>query len=410
MHAFASALITATHQAGADTHRTEHLLLNPADTCDPVRAHRLSTMYALLSVSPLDGSAPDLGCFAGAPGFEVANLLGVIFQLVSVVLLLNMLIAKMAKTFDMVWESQQPEYHLGFACVVLSMELAPIYRLPPFSLLAVPYDLMRLAGWLLALAAKLAVRAAEAIADAHHRRRRINPHAPGVQRWKAAIGRVMALSVYHRLVSAGRDERQDGLAAASVSHEHSASRQRVLLIEKLSATARVDVGGLRSSAALRKRLGAEGLAPDLVLNDEAPIIRHLRTSAGYAELTREIVDYVDARAGDMVEEDDKPKRDLKRFQGDMRKRLEGIKAENLELRQALVKMDRKLDAMSVAVGAQRVASPVHPVGGSGQTPQRSPAPSLAPSSAPSPRPDPSEASSPAPEDEEKDEADSRFAA
>ena len=99
---------------------------------------------------------------------------------------------------------------------------------------------------------------------------------------------------------------------------------------------------------------------------------------GGAELTREIADYVDARAGDMVEEDDKPKRDLKRFQGDMRKRLEGLKSENRELRQALIKMDRKLDAMTQAVGAKRVASPVQPVAATGTPPQRSPAMSPSP--------------------------------
>ena len=120
------------------------------------------------------------------------------------------------------------------------------------------------------------------------------------------------------------------------------------MMRRRSQLSRVQVGGLRSAAALRKRHIAEGLADDLVLVDgPSALLRERRSGIGYKRLAEEIATYVDLRAGDMVEEDDKPKRDLKRFQGEIRKRLDMLKSENAELASLLQEVAKKVDSLVV---------------------------------------------------------------
>ena len=65
----------------------------------------------------------------------------VLVLLLSVVLLLNMLIAMMAKTFDRIAEDAATNYHFMFAQLVVSYRDGPCVP-PPFSLLGVPYALV----------------------------------------------------------------------------------------------------------------------------------------------------------------------------------------------------------------------------------------------------------------------------
>eukprot|EP00966_Prymnesium_polylepis_P131448 3040077-Prymnesium_polylepis.3 len=64
--------------------------------------------------------------------------LAIVFQVTTTLLLVNMLIAQMAKTFDAVWESQDLNYMYLRARTTLSWDSAPFVG-PPLNLLSWPY-------------------------------------------------------------------------------------------------------------------------------------------------------------------------------------------------------------------------------------------------------------------------------
>ena len=75
-------------------------------------------------------------------------------QMMVAVLLFNMLIAMMAKTFDHVWEQQELNYQFMLAQTVLTWRAQPTTP-PPLNLLAIPYIVVggaalgasRILGW-----------------------------------------------------------------------------------------------------------------------------------------------------------------------------------------------------------------------------------------------------------------------
>ena len=65
------------------------------------------------------------------------------YVILTVVLMMNMLIAMMGKSFDVIWESAAATYLSGFAQTVLTFAEAPAAPLP-IHILSLPYQLMRL--------------------------------------------------------------------------------------------------------------------------------------------------------------------------------------------------------------------------------------------------------------------------
>ena len=90
-----------------------------------------------LSVGLSDSSLID--CLQGSHYSWVTEGLLVVYTVLSTVLLLNMLIARMAKTFDLIWNEQTSNYLHGFARIVLAMQAQPISSMAPFNLIGMPY-------------------------------------------------------------------------------------------------------------------------------------------------------------------------------------------------------------------------------------------------------------------------------
>ena len=86
------------------------------------------------------GVSPDTACLRGTEHWIVAPLMLYLFLLLAVVLLLNMLIAMMAKSFDNIYEAQALSWQLMFAQLVLTWEAQP-GEPPPFTLLRLPFEL-----------------------------------------------------------------------------------------------------------------------------------------------------------------------------------------------------------------------------------------------------------------------------
>ena len=90
-------------------------------------------------IKQLLGTDPVLDCLEEtAYSLMSTGLLG-LYLILAVIMLVNMLIAMMAKTFDVVWESQALNYQFVFARTVLSWADKPATP-PPLLLLTVPYQ------------------------------------------------------------------------------------------------------------------------------------------------------------------------------------------------------------------------------------------------------------------------------
>ena len=74
-------------------------------------------MLLLVPITALDAS-PDLSCFEHAHHGRIARGLMLVYTVLSTILLINMLIARMAKSFDLIWAEQALNYRHGFARVV----------------------------------------------------------------------------------------------------------------------------------------------------------------------------------------------------------------------------------------------------------------------------------------------------
>ena len=89
----------------------------------------------------LMGGDTELFCLERSEHWAVATSLMSIYLMLAVVLLMNMLIAQMSKTFDNVWEAQALEYQFISAQLVLQWAALPPAP-PPLSLLGLPYALV----------------------------------------------------------------------------------------------------------------------------------------------------------------------------------------------------------------------------------------------------------------------------
>ena len=97
---------------------------------------------AMMLLEQLLGADPQLSCFeASSFSLTATSLLGVYLTL-TVVLLLNMLIAMMSKSFDTVWEAQTLNYTLQYGRAVLSWTVMPLAP-PPLLLLGALYQLLK---------------------------------------------------------------------------------------------------------------------------------------------------------------------------------------------------------------------------------------------------------------------------
>ena len=117
------------------------------DGCADVEAMLGSSMLRnmrLLLLVALEAGDENLSidCLSETSRPVAATLLFTIYLLASVVLLLNMLIAMMAKTFDKVWEAQAQNYQYIFSLTVVEWEEKPVAP-TPLTLLEVPYRLLR---------------------------------------------------------------------------------------------------------------------------------------------------------------------------------------------------------------------------------------------------------------------------
>ena len=74
----------------------------------------LSAMYKLLLVA-FDAGAADIECLNSTTVWAVAPTVMLLYMLFSVILLMNMLIALMAKTFDESWGNQKELFSYLFA-------------------------------------------------------------------------------------------------------------------------------------------------------------------------------------------------------------------------------------------------------------------------------------------------------
>ena len=111
----------------------------PEADCDLDYAFsRLDRTFLLLMQGALNGDAY-LDCARASSHPRAAVILLATFQISTSLLLVNMLIAMMAKTFDNVWEAQEVNYMYLFACTVAEWQLQPLVP-PPLNLLTLPYD------------------------------------------------------------------------------------------------------------------------------------------------------------------------------------------------------------------------------------------------------------------------------
>ena len=111
----------------------------PEADCDLDYAFsRLDRTFLLLMQGALNGDAY-LECARASSHPRAAVMLLATFQISTSLLLVNMLIAMMAKTFDNVWEAQEVNYMYLFACTVAEWQLQPLVP-PPLNLLSLPYD------------------------------------------------------------------------------------------------------------------------------------------------------------------------------------------------------------------------------------------------------------------------------
>mmetsp|Transcript_39735 Transcript_39735/g.96461 ORF Transcript_39735/g.96461 Transcript_39735/m.96461 type:complete len:624 (-) Transcript_39735:543-2414(-) len=97
-------------------------------------------VWRILFQLPLTGDV-QLDCLFGR-GSYTAYALTVLYTVLVAWLLLNMLIAMMAKTFDNVWESAEENYMFTRAQLVLNWSDASLVP-PPLSLLSLPYTISR---------------------------------------------------------------------------------------------------------------------------------------------------------------------------------------------------------------------------------------------------------------------------
>ena len=90
-------------------------------------------------IKTLVGAGGDhLECLEGTEQSFWAPTIMFVFLILTVVLLLNLLIAKFAKTFDVIFDTLDLNYQLLFARIVLSAKALPLFP-APFNLLALPY-------------------------------------------------------------------------------------------------------------------------------------------------------------------------------------------------------------------------------------------------------------------------------
>lgn len=115
-----------------------------ADECDQYTfeiganlGHDMIVLYQSLM-----GGDTELFCLEQSEHWAVATSLMSVYLMLAVVLLMNMLIAQMSKTFDNVWEAQALEYQFISAQLVLQWAALPPAP-PPLSLLGLPYALLK---------------------------------------------------------------------------------------------------------------------------------------------------------------------------------------------------------------------------------------------------------------------------
>ena len=117
------------------------------DSCDLVNAadneYRFLHAWVLLLEAGLMEDA-QLECARNHSSFPEANfLLMVLFQLISAIVMLNMLIALMAKTFDNVYEAQQINFmYLRAQTIFTWIDMPPAP--PPFNLLSLPFHVLNM--------------------------------------------------------------------------------------------------------------------------------------------------------------------------------------------------------------------------------------------------------------------------
>ena len=110
------------------------------------RRRHLLTMLKTLFEGSLLAESPFIACVEGSNHGTVGLLFVYGFMLVSVVLLLNMIIAMMGKTFDRYWERAQEEAAAGFASMVQDWEGQQ--DMPaPLNLLSFPYFVIKTVMW-----------------------------------------------------------------------------------------------------------------------------------------------------------------------------------------------------------------------------------------------------------------------
>ena len=112
--------------------------------CDSIigtDANFWSTLKLLFEGSLL-AESPFIACVEGSNHGTVGLLFVYGFMLVSVVLLLNMIIAMMGKTFDRHWETAQEQAAGQFASIVQDWE-AQKDMPAPFNILALPYLILK---------------------------------------------------------------------------------------------------------------------------------------------------------------------------------------------------------------------------------------------------------------------------
>ena len=241
----------------------------------------------------------------------------------------------MAKTYDLCMETQLAEYHLGFARVVISMEVMPISFLPPFSVLTIPYLLLgpgrRCAHKLVDCFRRVRRRLLDVCAWLHGCRleRQIDPHSRAIQRLQAVVKGVVMVGKWKRLVaSEDRSDDEDVDEIASLTSVHNqvlanklfASNKR--LANKLAATAGSTTGTvtLRASVALRAKLDRDGYADDLTL-EPSEQLKIRRSKEGLAAFFEELGEYLTMHSNASDEDggggDDQPMRKLALFQSEM---------------------------------------------------------------------------------------------
>ena len=93
--------------------------------------------FKMLLEGSLTGN-PYYKCISHSTNPITGEILAMLFQVSTTLLLVNMLIAQMAKTFDAVWESQDLNFMYLRARTTLSWDSAPFVG-PPFNLLSWPY-------------------------------------------------------------------------------------------------------------------------------------------------------------------------------------------------------------------------------------------------------------------------------